>query len=229
MDFFRFPHVPHLARLGSNQPRDDKLLTPSEAHDILADEITVEEKIDGANTGLSVDENGVLCVQNRGGFLSAESCHPQFKPLFRWLALRRLALIDALYPDLMLFGEWCFAVHGVRYTKLPDWFLAFDVYDRRRENFWSVERRNRLVQRLGLARVPTLGVGRFDMPKLQLMLGKSQFGDALAEGLHIRRDDGDWLAARAKLVRPEFSQSIDLHWSQRKLERNLLAEDAAMR
>jgi hypothetical protein len=122
----------------------------------------------------------------------------------------------------MLFGEWCYAVHSVRYTRLPDWFLVFDVYDRARAEFWNVPRRNELAERLGLAVVPELGRGRFDLASLRKMLDRSALTDGHAEGLYVRREEGPRLAQRAKLVRAEFVQAIDDHWSKRRLETNQL-------
>jgi ATP-dependent RNA circularization protein (DNA/RNA ligase family) len=223
MDFFRFPHTPHLAWLGPGQPRGDKVLAPTEAKELLAHELTVEEKVDGANLGFSTDEQGELRAQNRGNFLTREACHPQFKPLFRWLESRRATLADALFPDLMLFGEWCWAVHSVQYTQLPDWFLAFDVYDRSRGEFWSAVRRDEFVRNLGLELVPRMGKGRFSLEELQGLLGRSLLTEAPAEGLYVRWDEGEHLAARAKLVRPEFVQAIEEHWSRRPLRANALA------
>lgn len=112
--FFRFPRTPHLAWLGDGQPRDDKVLSPQEAQELLSHEVTVEEKVDGANLGFSVDEHGTLRAQTRGTYLSLEAPHGQWKPLKRWLAARASDLAEALFPDLMLFGEWCYAVHGIR-------------------------------------------------------------------------------------------------------------------
>jgi hypothetical protein len=54
MDFYRFPHTPHLSWLGEGTPRDDKVLPPTEAKALLAGEVVVEEKRDGANPGLSL-------------------------------------------------------------------------------------------------------------------------------------------------------------------------------
>lgn len=227
MDFFRFPHTPHLAWLGEGKPRDDKVLPPDEAKKILEHEVVVEEKVDGANVGFSVDEDGDLQVQNRGSLLSRESCHPQFAPLWRWLQPKQDSLAEALFPDLMLFGEWCYAVHSIRYTKLPDWFLAFDVYDRSSEAFWSVPRRDELVQRLGLALVPRIGAGRFDLWSLQALLATSQLTDGPAEGLYVRRYEGDLLVARAKVVNREFTQAIEEHWSRRSLVANQLSGQTA--
>ena len=221
--FFRFPHTPHLAWLGEGQPRDDKVLAPSDARELLAHEVLIEEKVDGANVGLSVDEQGTLRAQNRGAYLTREHAHPQFKPLFRWLQGRGSEIADALFPDLMLFGEWCYAVHSVRYTRLPDWFLAFDVYDRARHEFWSEARRDELVNELGIALVPRLGSGRFDLSGVQALLGNSRLAEGPAEGLYVRRDAGGQLVARAKLVRREFVQAIDEHWSKRALQTNALA------
>jgi len=225
--FFRFPHTPHLMWLGPGHPRDDKVLGAQEVALLLATNVLVEEKIDGANLGISIGETGAVRVQNRGSYLAHDSCHPQFKPLFRWLEPRRDALVEALYPNLMLFGEWCWAVHTVRYTALPDWFLAFDVYDAAFEQFWSVRRRDELVARLGIALVPQVARGRFDLAGLLRLVGTSCLGDTPAEGLYIRRDDGDHLLARAKLVRAEFTQAIDQHWSKRRLESNQLARGVA--
>ena len=210
MDFFRFPHTPHVAWLGQGQPRDDKVLTPGEAKEVLANDLVVEEKVDGANVGFSVDEEGDLQVQNRGSLLSHGTCHPQFSPLWRWLQPKQDLLAEALFPDLMLFGEWCYAVHSIRYTRLPDWFLAFDVYDRSKGTFWSVPRRDELVHRLGISLVPKLGAGRFDLPGLRKLLVASQLTEGAAEGLYVRRDEGERLVARAKLVNREFTQALSL-------------------
>lgn len=224
MEFFRFPHTPHLAWLGEGTPRDDKVLAPGEADDLLSGEVVVEEKVDGANLGISVGEDGVMRVQNRGTYLTRDNAHPQFRQLFDWLEVRRIELEDALFPSLILFGEWCVAVHSVRYSRLPDWFLAFDVYDREAGRFWSTRRRNELVDRLRLARVPEVARGRFDLDGLLSLMGRSRFTDEPSEGLYIRRESADWLEGRAKLVRAAFTQAIGEHWSKRVMERNALEE-----
>ncbi|NJO12428.1 MAG: RNA ligase family protein [Gammaproteobacteria bacterium] len=219
-DFFRFPHTPHLAWLGQGKPRDDKVLEATEARAVLSTEVVVEEKVDGANLGFSLDEHGTLRGQNRGGYLDLDSPTGQWKPLKRWLSTRRHALAEALTPDLILFGEWCYAVHSVCYTRLPDWFLVFDVYDRARGEFWNVERRNELAHPLDLAVVPELGRGVFCIGGLKKLLGRSALTDGPAEGLYVRREQAGDLMPRAKLVRPEFVQNIEEHWSKRRIEAN---------
>lgn len=225
-DFFRFPHTPHLAWLGSGTPRGDKVLGAAELREFLSGQLVVEEKLDGASLGFSVDEGGGLRGQNRGSYLDLDDLQGQWKPLTRWLSTRRHVLEEALAPDLMLFGEWCYAVHSVRYLGLPDWFLAFDVFDRAAGQFWSADRRNELVRRLGIAVVPELARGRFRLDELKTFLGPSALADGAAEGLYLRRELGGHLLERAKLVRAEFVQAIEEHWSKRHLEANQLVRMA---
>jgi ATP-dependent RNA circularization protein (DNA/RNA ligase family) len=198
------------------------LLTAAEAQDLLAGEVTVEEKIDGANLGLSIAE-GRIAVQNRGAFLTRSSAAEQFRPLWAWLGPRSSQLIDVIGDERIIFGEWCYAQHSIAYTRLPDWFLMFDVYDRSANRFWSVDRRNELANELALVCVPRIARGRFKLPDLTSMMTQSRVGDDQMEGLVIRRDEGDWQVGRAKLVRAAFVQAIEEHWSRRRVEPNRLS------
>lgn len=221
--FYRFPQTPHLAWLGDEPPRDDKLLDIDEVEELLGGPVVVEEKVDGANLGFSTTEDGDLLAQNRGSYLTPETAHPQFRALWQWLGTRHLALVDALWPDRMLFGEWCYARHTVVYDRLPDWFLGFDVYDRGMAVFWDTARRDALLDQVGLSAVPRLEHGHHDLEDLIALLGPSRLGPRRMEGLVVRRESAGQTVARAKLVSPDFTQAIDTHWSSGRLVRNHLA------
>ena len=220
--FFRFPTTPHLAWLGGGAtPREDKVLTPTEAAELLAGEVVVEEKLDGANLGWSLDADGSLRAQNRGQYLT----HPhagQFARLPAWEAIHGQALREALTPELILFGEWCAARHSLEYDLLPDWFLAFDVYDRAEGCFWSTERRNELAARIGVQTVPQVLLGHTDVATLERILAEwpSRYRSGPMEGVVVRREDADHGLARAKLVRADFTQAIEGHWRNRAIEWN---------
>lgn len=220
-DFFRFPHTPHLAWLGAGVPRDDKVLTECEAQEFLAHDLVLEEKVDGANLGISVDENLRIRVQNRGQYL-APPYEGQFGRLQEWLEFRADDLALALADGLILFGEWCAARHSLDYDALPDWLLVFDVYDRNMQTFWSVERRDELVRNLGLVSVPRIGSGRFTFEGLKndVLSRPSMLRSGSMEGVVARIQDDGVTMARAKLVRPEFVQAIGIHWSRRRIEWN---------
>ena len=220
-DFFRFPHTPHLAWLGSAPPRDDKVLSPVETRNLLSTDVIVEEKLDGANLGISVGNDGQLRFQNRGEYL-VPPFTGQFARLNAWAGQHMFDLALELGPGLILFGEWCAARHSVAYDALPDWFVAFDVFDRVAEKFWSVRRRDVLARHIGVPVVPCLSSGRMTLNDLIAMTTTrdSQFGQAPLEGLVIRRDGPEWMERRAKLVRPDFLQAIGEHWRRKQIKWN---------
>ncbi len=223
--FFRFPPTMHVAWLGTGIPRDDKVLSATEAADLLRGDVLVEEKLDGANLGFSLSFNGSLLAQNRGQYLQ-EPFGGQFTRLPDWLAQHGSNVQDALAAigntNLILFGEWCAARHSLNYDALPDWFLLFDVYDRNQKRFWSSRRRNALAREIGLATVPLILQGRYTLELLKgvLIEQSSQFRVGALEGVVIRRESIDWCESRAKLVRADFTQSIEEHWSRRRVEWN---------
>ena len=223
-DFFRFPHTPHIAWLAPGAPRDDKVLAPAEVADLLAGDVVVEEKMDGANLGFSVSPDGRVRGQNRGQYLTSPF-HGQFARLGPWLDAHEDRLFDALGTRLMAFGEWCAARHSLDYATLPDWWLLFDIYDGVEGRFWSTHRRDAWAKLHGFTVVPTLHTGHIRTTQLQKWVASepSKFRNGNMEGLVIRSEDGDWLKMRAKLVRAEFAQAINAHWRSRALEWNQLS------
>jgi len=62
------------------------------------------------------------------------------------------------------------------------------------------------------------------MSELKEMLSVSHLCDKLAEGIYLRFDQGDWLKQRAKLIRPEFIQSVGEHWTRGGIKVNQLKQ-----
>jgi hypothetical protein len=119
----------------------------------------------------------------------------------------------------------------VSYDSLPDWFLLFDVYDRRQRRFWSRVRRDEWARNAGLWTVPLVASGVLSLPALKRLPVGSRLGRMPAEGVYLRWDDGDWLVARAKFVQPGWVMAGDEHWSSGALKTNRLRDDqsSAMR
>jgi ATP-dependent RNA circularization protein (DNA/RNA ligase family) len=190
--------------------------------------VLIEEKLDGANLGFSLSPEGALRAQNRGEYLT-EPCSGQFARLPAWMGIHADAMGDALLEhgnqQLILFGEWCAARHSLEYTRLPDWFVLFDVFEGASGRFWSSCRRNELAAHLGLATPPPLAQGHFKISELTARLNewRSGFRDGPIEGVVVRQESAEWCEARAKLVRSDFTQAIGEHWRSRRLEWNRLA------
>ena len=131
-------------------------------------------------------------------------------------------LFDALGTHLVAFGEWCAARHSLDYATLPDWWMLFDVYDRQEQRFWSTTRRNAWAAEMGFKTVPRLYAGEVTLDQLRdwVHAHDSQFRQGHLEGIVVRRENADWLENRAKLVRADFTQTIEAHWKSRALEWN---------
>ncbi|NRA81724.1 MAG: RNA ligase family protein [Pseudoalteromonas sp.] len=219
-EFLRFPHTPHIAWLGDGEPRNDKILSPLDVERFLSSELCIEEKVDGANVGFSIDLHGELRAQNRGAWIDKD-VGGQFKHLWKWMKQYEDQLKLALDTDLILFGEWCYAEHTIGYEKLPNWFIGFDLYSRSADKFYSVKRRDEVLATLGIPSIEPLARRKVKLNDLKTMLNRpSAYGANKIEGIYLRKDNGDWLEKRAKLVRGDFTQTIDEHWSRKPLTPN---------
>ena len=218
---FTFPSTPHLITLPGVLVREDKVLSECERREMLANVLSVEEKIDGANLAISFDEDANLTMQNRGTILT-EPFDGQWKRLKSWLNNREEILFDALGTELILCGEWCYATHSVYYDRLPDLFLGFDIYQKNNKRFWSVKKRHALLMQMRLFEVPMLNQGRFSLTEIIGLISQSKYASASAEGIYLRFDEGDWLVNRAKVVRAEFIQTMEAHWTRSESKTNRL-------
>jgi len=236
LDLFKFPRTRHLVDAGGSAiTRDDLLMTKKEAKDFLTGKIiTVEEKIDGANIGFSVDENYTIRAQNRAHFVSSNS-HKQFSTLDTWISQNSEALLRVLNNgQFILFGEWMYAKHSIYYTSLPSYFIAFDIYNSHNGTFVSKRERDRMLEGTGIHVVPLVVEREFrDIHELLPYLEtKSAYYDGPVEGLYLRKDSdsqqpntqesqGNVLFDRSKVVRPDFLQQIDEQWTKQKFTKNV--------
>lgn len=216
-NFFRYPHTPHLRWLAPESPREDKVMSDLDAAQFLTKKLTIEEKLDGANLGLSIVNCDEIQAQNRGSILE-HTTGGQFKHLWKWIKAHKSSLIENLGDERILFGEWCYAQHSIYYKSLPDWFLGFDIYDQMEGKFMSSDRRDSFLSAMGISPVSRISRGVFSFSDLKSLLNESStYGAKKIEGIYLRADDSSWLEQRAKLVRSDFTQTIQEHWSRRPL------------
>jgi ATP-dependent RNA circularization protein (DNA/RNA ligase family) len=221
MSFFKFPRTPHVFVLPGLNIRNDKLLSPEEAALFYKNPVIVEEKVDGANIGISLNKDGELQVQNRGNYIRPGE-HPQFDTLWEWIYSRAHLLSDMLADRFILFGEWCYLKHSVSYHSLPDWFIGIDIYDVREGNFFKVKDRNATFLQLNICAVPQVTKGCFSKHQFIELLAhtSSRLGADELEGLYLRLEDNQWLLKRAKIVKSDFIQNITRHWKDEVLQKN---------
>lgn len=220
----KFPRTPHLLNLGAKT--DDDLVLP--AFTTLTGNLVIEEKIDGANMGISLDFDGSIRVQNRSHWISAND-HAQFKPLTKWIedretALKKLLHQDPTFPERwILYGEWVVAKHSIHYTRLPDRFLAFDLYDRYTQTFVSRGVLGTALEGTGICQVPLIDrVNTLEEKQIHRHLATiSSYGDSCIEGIYVRKEDptGQRTVERSKVVRGDFIAG-NQHWGKQTLVLN---------
>lgn len=207
-----FPRTPHLAWSGY-VGRDDLRMTEEETIDFVSRMTVVQEKLDGANVSIRI-EHGRVVLENRGKPISA---HEQFDRLKAWAAARP-SLIDL--GDRTLYGEWLFAQHGTPYEQLPDYFIAYDVWEN--DMFLSAKDVRAACEALGIGSSPALDLRRRRDDLLALASGRSLFGTGRREGVYCRIEEEGRCIARAKLVRPGYKPRSDEEWERHGVMRNKL-------
>lgn len=236
-DFVKYPRTPHL--FGSTGTDDDKHLGERLSREMLADpSLIVEEKLDGTNTGIHFTSTGRLVLQCRGHEITTGN-HPQYDLFKQWVFGRRHVFESMLADRYILFGEWLYAKHSVFYARLPHYFFEFDVYDKLSGEFLDLESRLILLEGTGVHTVPVVHHGSLSVAELEGLIGVSAYGatfdnpltgrpDDRMEGVYLRTEAGGVVTARAKFVRPEFTERVKLseHWMHSRMVPNELAPGA---
>lgn len=231
----KFVRTRHLVNLGGAS-RDDLLLTHGEQNSFLQFQLDVEEKIDGANLGIVVKADYKISVQNRSHYVSS-SYHAQFSLLDNWILKHSDELIALLEPEVeILYGEWCYMKHSIHYTKLPDYFLAFDLYNCITQQFSSRQELQVRLEGTSIKQVPLIVSKKFGNVKELSDIAsktKSQYYDGIVEGVYLRVCDDKNTKDRAKIVRKDFicgsgdgqtaggSNNVR-HWTKAQLTKNVL-------
>lgn len=243
-ELHKYPSTRHLegsqlqpgdAGFGKSHQRDN----PRAAYASLAGRfIVVEEKLDGANAGVSFGAGGELLLQSRGHYLAGGGRERQFSIFKKWAAAHEDALLRCLGDRYVMYGEWMGKKHSVFYNCLPHLFCEFDLYDRQTKSFLSTAARRALLGPTPVLPVPVLYAGlaptRYAdlLGLLQPSLARTARWKAdfeasvqregldlakcwrqadkseLAEGLYIKVEENGIVEARYKWVRSDFVQAI---------------------
>jgi hypothetical protein len=231
----KYPRTYHIE--GSRRQVGDEDLDSVPFRTLAGRHLVVEEKVDGANAGISFDAAGQLRLQSRGHFLTGGTRERHFALFKGWAARHQDRLHAALGARYILYGEWLYAKHTVFYDALPHYFLEFDVLDTVTERFLGTPERRALLAGLPIASVPVLHEGRVTSLKaLRAMIGQSEYKgkgwqEALAarcaglgldpgpvraetdptdlmEGLYVKVEEGGAVVGRYKYIRADFLATV---------------------
>ncbi|MBK8253744.1 MAG: RNA ligase family protein [Polyangiaceae bacterium] len=197
---------------------DDKRLRDVSA--LLGVEIVITEKCDGSN--LTYTRTSVFSRSHSG---------PPAHPSFALAKATHGKIAHLVSPGLSIFCEYCYAVHSIAYTSLPDYSLVFGVRDDESGLWWDWDMTIIQAADLGLPTVPLLYRGTVsteaELIQLTESLAKqpSAFGGQ-REGVVVRRassfQDSDFSKNLGKWVRKDHVQT-DEHWMHQAITPQKLA------
>ncbi len=253
MSLRKYPRTPHLSGSALQRGDSPETLPFSEWK---GRHLVVEEKLDGANCGVSFAPDGALQLQSRGHYLTGGGRERHFAMLKTQAHVHDLR--DVLGTRYVLYGEWLYAKHTVFYDLLPHYLHEFDVLDLETDRFLSTPARRALLEGLEVVQVPVLHEGPVESEEeLAAFIRPSLYKSArwrealveqavatgqkpervqlqtedsdLSEGLYLKWEDEHHVLGRAKVVRHGFVQTLldgDGHWQRRPILPNQLAPGA---
>ena len=233
---YKYPRTRHLE--GSREQLGDEDLKCVKYDDIRGKYLVLEEKVDGANCGISFGGDGKMYLQSRGHFLNGGYGERQFDLFKLWAGCFEDRLCRLLEDRYVMYGEWLYAKHTVFYDRLPHYFMEFDIFDKKEERFFSTRKRKEFLSSapfIQSVRVlaegdceslgeiekwidPSLFISEDPERSFLAQCQKSKVDSELAvrqtdlsgimEGIYIKVEDGDYVTDRLKFVRGSFLNTI---------------------
>ncbi len=212
-DYWR---IPHFNKEISNMTHDDiELESPID----FPLECFVQEKVDGANMGISWKDGPIL--RNRSHILKKgyiEKNTPaklQFRPAWNWLHKHEeeiKMISDLCYSPITIYGEWMFAKHSIYYDKLPDLFLAYDIWSVEDREFLSPDVVSELLDETSISYIrPKKMILNSIKEVISLSELESDYRDGIREGIVIKTSNGRFLDKCFKVVNKQFERRQDFN------------------
>lgn len=200
----KYPRTPHLPF--SPGKSNDDIVTGLDQ--FLGKEIVITEKLDGENSTLTND------------YYHARSLDSQNHVSRTWLKNYYYSIRHNIPSGLRIHGENVYAVHSIKYNKLPIYFIVFGMSDNIK--FFSIDETLEWCKLLDLKFAPILYQGVLPENIKQFYTGQSSYcGEQ--EGFVVRLANEfkieDFSNSVAKFVRKDHIQTDD-HWMYKTVEVN---------
>ena len=231
----KYPRTHHIQ--GSRLQAGDEDLQDISFSTIAGCNLVVEEKVDGANCGVSFSDNGELLLQSRGHYLTGGYRERHFNLFKQWANAHASSMYEVLGTRYVMYGEWLYAKHTIFYNALPHYFMEFDILDRETGEFLDTPTRQNMLRHLPVVSVRVLHEGILqNLDQLKGFVGDSAFIDpghlgemqsyceanklnpdrALKEtdssnqmeGLYIKHEENGVVKGRYKWVRWSFLSAV---------------------
>lgn len=177
--------------------------------DAIKGDITITEKLDGANASFGINQKGELECWSRNETLSETN---NLQGFYQWVQTR----IDAtqLLPNVIYYGEWL-VKHKIDYGKWHNDFYLFDIFSIDKNHFLTREELIFFSHKNNICLVPEFYSGEFiSVEHIESFVGKSEIAPkGIGEGVVVKNTsykNSFGNVVYVKFVAPEFKERIKL-------------------
>lgn len=211
-----YPRIPHLDKKISNMTHDD-----IQIEDKIQFPITgwVQEKLDGASMGVSWTSGPVIRNRNnilKKGYIKKETpAKLQFRSSWNWLHAHNKdiqKLSKSLMTPITVYGEWLYAKHSIYYDKLPDLFIAYDIYIPEDDEWLAPDKFESEMSQTNINFIkPELKIFNNISDVVRESEKPSEYRNGIREGIVIKLSDERKVVSSFKIVNKYFDRREDFN------------------
>jgi atypical dual specificity phosphatase len=212
-----YPRIEHIGN--SNMTHDDIRFTEKVNFPFTC---FVQEKVDGANMGISwnIMSGDAPILRNRNhilrkGFHAKTPAKRQFLSAWNYVHEHKKDIkhITEIYgSELTIYGEWLYAQHSLHYDKLPDIFLAYDIYSAKDYNFLSPTLVEKLLFKTSIKYIKPELITFNSIEEIEkLGEAESAYRTGIREGIVLKTEKGDYVDKIFKFVNSHFERREDFN------------------
>lgn len=211
-----YPRIPHLDKHISNMTHDDIQLESKLQFPFTG---WVQEKLDGANMGVSWTSGPIIRNRNnilKKGYIKKETpAKIQFRSSWNWLHAHNIdiqKISKSLMTPITIYGEWLYAKHSIFYDKLPDLFIAYDIYIPEDDEWLSPDKFESEISGTNISYIKPIKTTFNDISEVVKMSElPSQYRNGIREGIVIKLSDGKKVTNSFKIVNKFFDRREDFN------------------
>ena len=204
-----FHRIPHLNKEISKATHDDIVLDDAIKFPL---ECYVQEKIDGANMGISFNDGPILRnrehILNKGYSKIRTNAKKQFTSAWNWLHKHEndIRNIEKTWQTpITIYGDWMFYQHSLYYDILPDLYIAYDIWSVADNKYLAPNVVENLLNKTGISYIGHVKVTFNSIEEIINFSEKnSDFREGIREGIVIKTVEGDFLKETFKVVNRHF-------------------------
>lgn len=217
-----YNRIPHLNKEISNLTHDDILLETDIQFPL---ECWVQEKIDGSSMGCSWLDNAPI-LRNREFILKKgyskikTPAKKQFTSAWNWIHKHEKDIkfiAEMCYSPICLYGDWMYAEHSLHYDKLPDLFIAYDIWSVEDNAYLSPELVEELLSKTSIQYIKPYKITFNSIQEIiELSEKESLYRNGIREGIVIKHADGRLCTNMYKVVNNKFVRREDFNKELKK-------------